>query len=91
MPDSECGEGQNSHQFSDQNTDNDGLLTLKQMHALSVDTEILNKLKSNELRELIHRIDKSRSRLDALETAEYNIPEFAAFVEHIAKVLFESR
>ncbi|KNH05421.1 Zinc finger HIT-type [Perkinsela sp. CCAP 1560/4] len=76
---------------SGQLPDMEGLLTRKQMHALATDEKIAHQLKSRELQELMRCIDKSRSRLDALETAEHNIPEFAAFAEHVAQVLFESR
>uniref|UniRef100_A0A7S4UJH6 HIT-type domain-containing protein n=1 Tax=Paramoeba aestuarina TaxID=180227 RepID=A0A7S4UJH6_9EUKA len=71
--------------------DMEGVMTRKQMHALAVDPKIIDQLKSRELQQLILSIDSSRNRLDALETAEYNIPEFATFVDHVSGVLFESQ
>ena len=69
----------------------DGILTKKQMHAIATDGKIRGHLRSKELQDLIFRIDCSRSRLDALETAEFNIPEFSSFVEYLAQVLFSNR
>ena len=66
----------------------EGILTPRQLYALSTDEKICNFLTTPELQTLITKIDSSRSRLDALETAEYNIPEFASFTQHVADLIF---
>ena len=66
----------------------EGLLTRRQLHALASDSRIRNEVRTPELQTLLKTIDSSRSRLDVLETAEYNIPEFSEFLRHVSQAIY---
>ena len=63
------------------------VLSEAHLAALCEDKRIISSLKSSELQETIRIIDGSRTRLDALEAALHNIPEFRSFVNHILEVV----
>jgi hypothetical protein len=63
--------------------DGDGVLTFRQCAALAADRHILNQLKSKELRRTLHIIDNSRARMEALDAAIHNIPEFRDLCKEI--------
>lgn len=72
---------------------NDELLLLQESHlfALSTDREVVNHLKSAELRKLLLTIDRSRSRLDALAAARTNIDDFDQFCRTVLRVIKHHR
>jgi hypothetical protein len=65
----------------------DALLKLQQCAALASDANILNKLRTPELQKVLRIIDNSRARLDALETAMHNIPDFKAFCADVLRCI----
>jgi hypothetical protein len=63
--------------------DDGRLVILGERHlvALRSSNAIRGPLKSGELQDIIRRIDGSRCRLDALDAALHNVPEFREFCE----------
>lgn len=70
--------------------DADGALKLRQCAALASNKRILNQLKSKELQRTLRIIDNSRARLEALEAAMHNIPEFREFCKEILTCIDEA-
>ena len=64
------------------------MLTRRQLHALASDPRVANEVKTTELQALLKVVDGSRSRIDALETAIHNVPEFASFVQNILRIIW---
>jgi hypothetical protein len=60
------------------------------LHALSSNKDVRNMLKSTELQELIKNIDKSKCRLEALATAQHNIPQFKEFCDLLLNVIYSA-
>jgi hypothetical protein len=69
------------------------LLVLDHRHleCLRASPQIRNLLKTSELQTVVKTIDASRSRLDALEAACHNIPEFAEFCQEVLRTLKRHR
>ncbi|EAN79260.1 HIT zinc finger, putative [Trypanosoma equiperdum] len=70
--------------------DEDGsLVVLGEAHlaALARDAKLRNQLRSAELQRLLRIVNISRSRVDALEAALANVPEFKGFCENVLEVL----
>jgi hypothetical protein len=67
----------------------DELEVLRSVHlsALATNRDIRDQLKSSELRKLIRIIDNSRSRLDALDAALHNVPEFKDFCDLVLQTV----
>ncbi|KAF8283926.1 putative HIT zinc finger [Trypanosoma cruzi] len=76
--------------FIEGERDEDGeLVVLGEAHLseLAHDTNIRKKLLSSELQQLLRVIDASRSRIDALEAAMANTPEFKEFCDEVLGVV----
>ncbi|RNF05128.1 zinc finger family protein [Trypanosoma rangeli] len=76
--------------FIEGERDADGeLVVLGEAHLseLAHNTNIRNKLRSSELQRLLRVIDSSRSRIDALEAAMANNPEFKEFCDNVLGVV----
>ena len=70
---------------------NDGDLSIlgeEHLAALNHDPKVRQQLRSRELQQLLVKIDSSKSRLDALEAAMYNVPEFATFCDHVLEKVY---
>lgn len=67
------------------------LTVLQSAHlvALANNPTIRNQLKTAELRKLLRIIDNSRSRLDALDAALHNVPEFREFCSDVLATISE--
>lgn len=67
----------------------DELVVLDEVHlvALAHDKTIRDQLKTEELRKLLRIVNNSRSRLDALDAAIHNVPEFKEFCLHLLQVI----
>jgi len=68
-----------------------GCLSNAQLRALENCPEIKGLLESKELRELITNIDGAPNRIELLDKARANIPEFAEFAEMVLDVLTWSK
>jgi hypothetical protein len=68
---------------STEDAEDHSMLKLRQCAALAQDSGILDKLKSPELQKVLSIIDNSRARLEALDAAMHNIPEFKAFCAEV--------
>lgn len=71
----------------------DDLVVLRREHlsAIANNLSIRNALKSEELKKLVRIIDGSRSRLDALDAALHNIPEFREFCNEVIMTIYGTR
>ncbi|KAG5469497.1 hypothetical protein LSCM1_02719 [Leishmania martiniquensis] len=65
------------------------ILQEKHLSALANHPRVRSALRSASLQKLIKTIDSSRSRLDALEAAQYNNAEFKGFCEEVMRVIAE--
>ncbi|CCW71474.1 unnamed protein product [Phytomonas sp. Hart1] len=89
-----CGES--SKQLSERKEDNEEesgeLYILKERHlsALANNTNIRRALRSKELQQMLLTIDKSRSRLDALDAALYNNTDFKHFCDEVNDILTQA-
>ncbi|ESL10030.1 hypothetical protein TRSC58_02242 [Trypanosoma rangeli SC58] len=76
--------------FIEGERDADGVLVVlgeAHLSELAHDKNIRNKLRSSELQRLLRVIDASRSRIDALEAAMTNNPEFKEFCDNVLGVV----
>jgi len=64
------------------------MLSRAQLHAIALDPRVKDEVKTKELQDLLKVVDGSRSRLDALETAMHNVPEFRSFVDNLLRVIW---
>jgi hypothetical protein len=64
------------------------ILTPAHLSALANHREIRNQLKTKELQKLMKIIDNSRCRLEALEAALHNVPEFKAFCATVLQTVY---
>lgn len=71
--------------------DSDAVYILQEKHlgALAHDPRVRSALRSPSLQKLIKTIDSSRSRLDALEAAQYNNADFKGFCDAVLRVIAE--
>ena len=65
----------------------DAMLKERQCAALASDPRLRNMLKSAELHKVLRIIDNSRARLEALDAAMHNIPEFKAFCDDVLRCI----
>lgn len=73
--------------------DEDGSIQIlgeRQLNAIRHDKKVRDMLRTKELRAMIKIIDKSRSRLDALEAGLHNSTEFNHFCDHLLGVIYGS-
>ncbi|KPA81103.1 hypothetical protein ABB37_04458 [Leptomonas pyrrhocoris] len=63
------------------------ILQEKHLRALVSDSNVRNALRSPLLQKLIRTIDSSRSRLDALDAAQYNNADFKQFCNEVMRVI----
>jgi zinc finger HIT domain-containing protein 3 len=73
--------------LNDEGDDELDVLRAPHLSALANHPNLRNQLKSRELQKLIRIINNSRSRLDALEAALHNVPEFKEFADLILTVV----
>ncbi|CUG86262.1 Hypothetical protein, putative [Bodo saltans] len=73
--------------LNDEGDDELEVLRAPHLSALANHPSIRNQLKSRELQKLIRIINNSRSRLDALDAALHNVPEFKEFADLILTVV----
>ncbi|CBZ30018.1 conserved hypothetical protein [Leishmania mexicana MHOM/GT/2001/U1103] len=71
--------------------DADAVYILQEKHlgALAHNPRVRSALRSPSLQKLIKTIDSSRSRLDALEAAQYNNADFRDFCDEVMRVIAE--
>ncbi|AYU82205.1 HIT zinc finger containing protein [Leishmania donovani] len=71
--------------------DADAVYILQEKHlgALAHDPRVRSALRSPSLQKLIKTVDSSRSRLDALEAAQYNNADFRDFCDAVMRVIAE--
>ncbi|KPI83145.1 hypothetical protein ABL78_7833 [Leptomonas seymouri] len=69
--------------------DMDAVYILQERHlsALMNDANIRSALRSPSLQKLIRTIDSSRSRLDALDAAQYNNADFKKFCDDVMRII----
>lgn len=78
---------------TDEVYDDDGniqILGTRQLVALENDEKLRDMLRTRELRSMIKIIDKSRSRLDALEAAMHNSADFNSFCDYLLGVVYRN-
>jgi zinc finger HIT domain-containing protein 3 len=63
------------------------ILQEKHLSALANDPTVRSALRSPSLQKLIRTIDSSRSRLDALDAAQYNNADFKRFCNEVMRVI----
>ena len=64
------------------------LLDEAHLGALANDRYLRDALRTAELRSLLRIIDNSRSRLDALDAAMHNVPQFNDFCQKVLGVIY---
>ncbi|GET91966.1 hypothetical protein, conserved [Leishmania tarentolae] len=65
------------------------ILQEKHLAALANNPRVRSALRNSSLQKLIKTIDTSRSRLDALEAAQYNNADFKDFCDDVMRVIAE--
>lgn len=73
--------------MEDEGSDELEVLRGHHLSALANHPGIRGQLKTKELQKLVRIINNSRSRLDALDAALHNVPEFKEFADLVLSVV----